>query len=68
MTLRVRLDEILPTKEAARTLPQALNRLEAGEAQHFVITRRNRPRAVLVGIDRYETLLRVEVDRSRSRS
>lgn len=30
MHLRVRLDELLPTKAAARTLPQALARLESG--------------------------------------
>jgi PHD/YefM family antitoxin component YafN of YafNO toxin-antitoxin module len=57
MKLRVGLDEILPSKEAARALPQAIDRLESGDAEHFVITRRNKPRAVLVTIERYQQLL-----------
>jgi PHD/YefM family antitoxin component YafN of YafNO toxin-antitoxin module len=58
--LRVTFDEILPIKEAVRNLPRALERLDRDEAPHFVITRRNEPRAVLVAIARYEQLLRVE--------
>jgi hypothetical protein len=57
MNLRVRLDELLPTKTAARTLPQALARLESGDAEHLVLTTRNQPRAVLITVDRYEALL-----------
>lgn len=57
MKLRVGLDEILPSKEAARALPQVIDRLESGDAEHVVITRRNKPRAVLVTIERYEQLL-----------
>lgn len=56
--LRVRLNEILPIKEAVRALPRALDRLDRREAPHLVITRRNRPRAVLITIERYEGLLR----------
>ena len=48
MSLRVRLDELLPAKTAARALPQALRRLESGDAQQLVITNRNEPRAVLI--------------------
>ncbi len=55
--LRVRLDEILPSRTAARELPQALDRLERGEAEQLVITRRNEPRAVLVTVERYQQLL-----------
>jgi len=58
--LRVTLDEILPIKEAARALPRVLDRLERDEAEHFVITRRSKPTAVLVGLDRYQELLRAE--------
>ena len=58
--LRVTLDEILPIKEAARALPRVLDRLERDEAEHFVITRRSKPMAVLVGLDRYQALLRAE--------
>jgi prevent-host-death family protein len=57
MKLRVGLDEILPSKEAARALPHVIDRLERGDAEHFVITRRNKPRAVLVTIERYQQLL-----------
>lgn len=57
MSLRVRLDELLTTKSAARQLPQALDRLEEGDAEQFVITRRSVPRAVLITVERYESLL-----------
>jgi hypothetical protein len=59
MKLRVGLDEILPTKLAARTLPSALERLERGDAEQLVLTTRNVPRAVLITIERYEELLRI---------
>jgi prevent-host-death family protein len=55
--LRVSFDEIIPIKTAVRSLPKALDRLESGEAGHLVITRRNRPRAVLLTLERYEELL-----------
>lgn len=55
--LRVRLDEFLPSRAAARELPRALDRLEQEEVEHLVITRRNQPRAVLITVERYERLL-----------
>jgi hypothetical protein len=55
--LRISLDELLPIKQAVRTLPRALDRLDRAEAPHFVITKRNQPRAVLISLDRYERLL-----------
>jgi len=61
MKLRVALDELLPTKAAARELPQALDRLDAGDVEQLVITRRNEPRAVLLSIERYEELLQSEL-------
>jgi hypothetical protein len=57
MNLRVRLDELLPTKTAARSLPQALARLESGDADQLILTTRNQPRAVLITVERYELLL-----------
>jgi PHD/YefM family antitoxin component YafN of YafNO toxin-antitoxin module len=57
MKLRVGLDEILPSKTAARELPHALQRLESGQAEQLIITRRNVPRAVLITLERYEQLL-----------
>jgi prevent-host-death family protein len=61
MKLRVALDELLPAKVAARELPQALDRLERGEVEQLVITRRNEPRAALVSVERYEELLLIEM-------
>jgi hypothetical protein len=55
--LRVSLDELLPIKQAVRALPGALDRLERDETPHLVITTRNRPRAVLISVERYELLL-----------
>jgi PHD/YefM family antitoxin component YafN of YafNO toxin-antitoxin module len=68
MELRVRLNEILPAKEAARTLPKALDRLDSGDAPHIVITRRSHPRAVLITLKRYEALLRIETQSSSPRA
>jgi prevent-host-death family protein len=59
MKLRVSFDEILPSKTAARELPQAIVRLEQGQAEQLVITNRNVPRAVLITVDRYEQLLKI---------
>lgn len=60
MEFRVRLDEILPTKQAARALPQELGRLERGEVEQLVLTTRNTPRAVLLSVERFDELLRCE--------
>lgn len=56
--LRVGLDELLGIKEASRSLAQVVERLEREEAEHMVITRRSKPSAVIVGLERYEALLR----------
>ena len=61
--LRVRLDELLPTKEAQRSLPRQLGRLERGEVDHLVLTRRNQPCAVLLTVERYEQLAEQEGNR-----
>jgi hypothetical protein len=58
--MRVRLDELVPTKAAARQLPQELQRLERGDVEHLVLTTRNVPRAVMVTVERYEQLLTAE--------
>jgi hypothetical protein len=60
MEFRVRLDEILPTKQAARALPQELGRLERGEVDQLVLTTRNTPRAVMLTPERFDQLLRGE--------
>jgi hypothetical protein len=58
MDFRVRLDEIVPTKQAARALPQELGRLERGEVEQLVLTTRNTPRAVLVTVERFDELIK----------
>jgi prevent-host-death family protein len=60
--LRVYLDELLPIKEAARSLSQAVERLENRDAEQLIITRRSKPSAVILGVDRYEALLRSQKD------
>lgn len=57
MTLRIALDEIVSAKDAARGLRGVLDRLEQGTSEQFVITRRNRPEAVIVSVSRFEELL-----------
>jgi prevent-host-death family protein len=64
MELRVGLDELLPIKEASRSLAQAVERLEREEADQLVITKRSRPSAVIVGLSRYEDLLRSQNEAS----
>jgi PHD/YefM family antitoxin component YafN of YafNO toxin-antitoxin module len=60
MEFRVRLDEIVPTKQAARALPKELERLERGEVDQLVLTTRNTPRAVLLTVERFDELIRSE--------
>jgi PHD/YefM family antitoxin component YafN of YafNO toxin-antitoxin module len=60
MEFRVRLDEIVPTKQAARALPKELGRLERGEVDQLVLTTRNTPRAVLLTVERFDELIRSE--------
>jgi prevent-host-death family protein len=57
MSIRVSLDEIVSAKDAARGLREVLDRLERGASEQFVITRRNRPEAVIVSVNRFERLL-----------
>jgi PHD/YefM family antitoxin component YafN of YafNO toxin-antitoxin module len=60
MEFRVRLDEIVPTKQAARALPKELGRLERGEVDQLVLTTRNTPRAVVLSVERFDHLVRSE--------
>ena len=57
MNFSVRLDELVPTKTAARELPRQLSRLEEAEVDQLVLTTRNTPRAVVLTIGRYDELL-----------
>lgn len=44
--MKVRLDQLVPVKEAQRSLPQLIKRLQRGE-RPLVLTRRSKPVAVL---------------------
>jgi hypothetical protein len=68
MDFRVRLDELVPTKLAARQLPTELGRIERGDVDQIVLTTRSSPRAVIVSIDRYSALLRIEAAALASRA
>jgi PHD/YefM family antitoxin component YafN of YafNO toxin-antitoxin module len=62
--LHVTLDELLPVKQASRELPKALDRLGRGETEKYVLTRRGKPRAVLLSVTHFQTLqLRAQKER-----
>jgi prevent-host-death family protein len=63
MELKVSLNELLPIKEASRSLASAVERLEREEAEQLVITKRSKPSAVIIALDRYEALLRSQSER-----
>ena len=54
--INVRTDELLPAREASRSLGKAIDRLVAGDADKYVIVNRNRVQAVLLSVDRYAEL------------
>lgn len=58
--LKVSLDELLPVKTATRALSLYIDDVESGKHPHYVITRRGKPRAALIGMKRYEELLEAE--------
>lgn len=59
-SLQVALDELLPVKTAVRSLSWRIAELDEGEKPHYIITRRNKPTAVLLTVSRYEELLAAE--------
>jgi hypothetical protein len=56
--ISVRTDELLPAREASRSLGKAIERLLAGRAEKYVIVNRNQVQAVLLSVDRYAELTR----------
>jgi hypothetical protein len=54
--ISVRTDELLPAREASRSLGKAIERLLAGSAEKYVIVNRNQVQAVLLSVDRYAEL------------
>lgn len=55
--LTIRPEELLPARTASRELGQAIDRLEAGEVEKYVIVNRNQLRAVLVTVEHYARLV-----------
>jgi hypothetical protein len=54
--ISIRIDELLPAREASRSLGKAIERLMAGDADKYVIVNRNQVQAVLLTVDRYAEL------------
>lgn len=54
--INIRTDELLPAREASRSLGKAIERLMAGHADKYVIVNRNQVQAVLLTVDRYAEL------------
>lgn len=50
--IRVRLDQLVPIKEAVRTLPQLVRRLDEGHGP-FLLTKRGEPVALLTTPDAF---------------
>jgi hypothetical protein len=61
--ISIRTDELLPAREASRSLGKAIERLVAGNAEKYVIVNRNQVQAVLLTIERYAELTRC-IDRT----
>lgn len=47
--MTVRLDQLVPVKQAAQTLPALLRRIEEGEGP-LILTRRGKPKAMIVAL------------------
>lgn len=56
----VHADEFVSGRTASRELGQLVERLEQGELEKAVLVYRNRPRAVLLTVERYEALEALE--------
>jgi hypothetical protein len=54
--ISIRTDELLPAREASRSLGKAIDSLMAGRAEKYVIVNRNQVQAVLLTIERYAEL------------
>jgi hypothetical protein len=62
-SIRIRTDELRTVREAMRDLGSLITELEAGEVDKFVLTQRNRMRAVVVSIERWSEVERALADR-----
>ncbi|MGH2891865.1 MAG: hypothetical protein ACRDPM_01165 [Solirubrobacteraceae bacterium] len=52
-SIRIRTDELRTVREAMRDFGTLLSELEDGEVEKFVLTQRNRIRAVVVSVERW---------------
>ena len=53
--MELRPEEFISAREASRRLGKLIDKLESGELAKAVIVNRNKPRAVLLSIEEYET-------------
>lgn len=54
--INVRTEELLPAREASRSLGKAIDNLVSGDTEKYVIVNRNKVQAVLLSVDRYAEL------------
>ena len=54
--ISVRTDELLPARDASRSLGKAIDGLLAGRVEKYVIVNRNQVQAVLLSVNRYAEL------------
>ncbi len=52
-----RADQALSITEVSRSTKEIVDKLVAGEQDHYVVMRNNAPAAILMNIDTYESLL-----------
>jgi antitoxin StbD len=52
-----RADQAISATDLQKKTRELLDRIAAGEQDHFVVMRDNRPTAVMMGTDRYEALM-----------
>jgi hypothetical protein len=57
-SIRIRTDELRTVREAMRDLGSMLSELDEGDVEKFVLTQRNRMRAVVVSVERWSELER----------
>ena len=66
--ISLRTDELLPARDASRSLGKAIERLLDGAAEKYVIVNRNQVQAVLLSVDRYAQLTGEQTADERTRN
>jgi hypothetical protein len=55
-SIKIRTDELRTVREAMRDLGSMLSELDGGDVEKFVLTQRNRMRAVVVSVERWSEM------------